>query len=69
MAGLMPAEVAAAINDVKGAPPRGNRIGNWLTREKAQELLSLPGRDSLKGKRYYATLALFLGCGLRGKSE
>jgi hypothetical protein len=29
MAGLMPAEVAAAVNDVKGAPRRGNRIGNW----------------------------------------
>jgi hypothetical protein len=33
MAGLMPAEVAASINDVKGAPRRGNRIGNWPTRE------------------------------------
>jgi site-specific recombinase XerD len=65
MAGLMPAEVAAAINDVKGAPRRGNRIGNWLTREQAQELLSLPDRESLKGKRDYAILALLLGCGLR----
>jgi len=64
-AGLMPAEVAAAINDVKGAPRRGNRIGNWLTREQAQELLSLPDRESLKGKRDYAILALLLGCGLR----
>ena len=65
MAGLMPAETAAAINDVKGAPRRGNRIGNWLTREQAQELLSLPDRESLKGKRDYAILALLLGCGLR----
>jgi site-specific recombinase XerD len=56
-AGLMPAEVAAAVNDVKGAPRRGNRIGNWLTREQAQELLSLPDRESLKGKRDYAILA------------
>jgi integrase len=65
MAGLMPAETAAAINDVKGAPRRGKRIGNWLTREQAQELLSLPDRESLKGKRDYAILALLLGCGLR----
>ena len=64
-AGLMPAETAAAVNDVKGAPRRGNRIGNWLTREQAQELLSLPDRESLKGKRDYAILALLLGCGLR----
>src|ERR1700727_3963271 len=40
-AGLMAPETAAAVNDVKGAPRRGNRIGNWLTREQAQELLSL----------------------------
>jgi integrase len=64
-AGLMPAEVASSINDVKGAPRRGNRIGNWLTREQAQELLSLPDRESLKGKRDFAILALLLGCGLR----
>jgi hypothetical protein len=36
---------------VKGAPRRGHRIGNGLTREQAQELLSLPDRESLKGKR------------------
>src|SRR5271156_1551081 len=30
-AGLMRAE--PPINDVKGAPRRGNRIGNWLTRD------------------------------------
>jgi site-specific recombinase XerD len=64
-AGLMAAETAAAVNDVKGAPRRGNRIGNWLTREQAQELLSLPDRESLKGKRDFAILALLLGCGLR----
>src|SRR5258708_13112257 len=65
MAGFMPAETGASINDVKGAAGRGNRIGNWVTREQAQELLSLPDRESLKGKRDYAILALLLGCGLR----
>jgi site-specific recombinase XerD len=65
LGGLMAAETAASINDVKGAPRRGNRIGNWLTREQAQELLSLPDRESLKGKRDYAILALLVGCGLR----
>jgi integrase len=60
MAGLMAAETAASINDVKGAPRRGNRVGNWLTREQAQELLSLPDRESLKGKRDFAILALLL---------
>ena len=61
----MAAETAASINDVKGAAQRGNRLGSWLTREQAQELLSLPDRDSLKGKRDYAILALLLGCGFR----
>jgi integrase len=50
---------------VKGASRRGNRIGNWLTREQAQERLSLPDRESLKGKRDYAILAPLLGYGLR----
>ena len=59
----MPAETAASINDVKGAARRGHRIGNWLTREQAQELL--PDQDTLKGKRDYAILALLLGCDLR----
>jgi hypothetical protein len=45
LAGLMPAAAGAAINDVEGAPRLGNRIGNWLTREQAQELLSLPDRE------------------------
>jgi site-specific recombinase XerC len=31
----MAPETAAAVNDVKGAPRRGNRIGKWLTREQA----------------------------------
>jgi site-specific recombinase XerD len=65
MAGLMAGETAASINDVKGAPRRGNSIGNWLTRKQAQELLSLPEQESHKGKRDYAILALLLGCGLR----
>jgi hypothetical protein len=65
MAGLMPAEVAAAINDVKGAPRRGNRIGNWLIREQAQELLSLPDRESrqkfLLGHASIPTTEQYLG--------
>jgi site-specific recombinase XerD len=62
MAELMPAETAASINDGKGAPRRGNRIGKWLTQEQPQELLSLPDRERLKGKRDNAILAVLLGC-------
>jgi hypothetical protein len=48
MAGLRAVETAS-INDVKGAPRRGSRIGNWFTLEQAQELLLLPNRETLKG--------------------
>jgi integrase len=65
LAGLLPASTVAAINEVKGPPRRGNRIGNWLTIEQARNLLRVPDRETLKGKRDYALLAVLIGCGLR----
>ncbi|HTF71706.1 MAG TPA: site-specific integrase, partial [Edaphobacter sp.] len=44
---------------------RGPRLRNWLTREQAKELLAVPDRSSLKGKRDYVILALLVGCALR----
>jgi integrase len=38
---------------------------NWLTREQAKELLAVPDRSTLKGKRDYVILALLVGCALR----
>ena len=29
----------------------GTRLGNWLTREQAKDLLTVPDRSTLKGKR------------------
>ncbi len=46
-------------------PPEGNPLGNWLTREQARELLAVPDRSTLKGKRDYVILALLVGCALR----
>jgi site-specific recombinase XerD len=40
-------------------------MGNWLTRNQAQELVSAASRDSLRGLRDSAMLGLLLGCGLR----
>ena len=40
-------------------------MGNWLTKEQARELLMVPTRNTLKGERDYAILALLVGCGLR----
>jgi site-specific recombinase XerD len=41
------------------------RLGNWLTPTQGKELLGVSDRDSVKGKRNYALLAMLLGCGLR----
>jgi integrase len=38
-----------------------------LTREQAKELLAVPNRSTVKGKRDYVILALLVGCALRRK--
>jgi integrase len=63
--GLLSPDLAAGIRRVKGAKRLGIRLGNWLTPTQAKELLNIPNRDSVKGKRNYAMLAVLLGCGLR----
>ena len=63
--GLIGAEEAANLSDIPNVRQRGNRLGNWLTREQAKDLLQVPDRSTLKGKRDYAILALLVGCALR----
>jgi integrase len=43
----------------------GTRLGYWLTRERAKELLAVPDRSTLKCKRDYVILAILVGCVLR----
>jgi integrase len=63
--GLIGAEEASNLSDIPNVAQRGNRMGNWLTRDQAKELLRVPDRSTLKGKRDYAILALLVGCALR----
>jgi integrase len=63
--GLISAEDATNLSDIPNVRQRGNRLGNWLTREQAKELLQVPDRSTLKGKRDYAIIALLVGCALR----
>lgn len=63
--GLLNAELAAAIGRVKGAPQKGRRLGNWLNREQASELLKGCHGDTRKELRDRALLCLLVGCGLR----
>jgi integrase len=64
-AGLVSAETAASIAQVRGARKLGVRVGNWLTKEQASLLLRAPDSGTLKGKRDRAVLGLLIGCGLR----
>jgi site-specific recombinase XerD len=63
--GWLAPELAAGIRRVRGARRLGVRMGNWLTREQAGQLLGAPDASTLKGKRDRLLLALLMGCGLR----
>jgi integrase len=63
--GMLGAEEAATLTEVPNISQKGTRLGNWLTREQAKELLAVPDRSTLKGKRDYVILALLVGCALR----
>src|SRR5580658_7102024 len=63
--GLIGLEEAANLTDVPNIRQTGTRLGNWLTREQAKELLAVPDRSKLKGKRDYVILALLVGWALR----
>jgi integrase len=63
--GLIGVEDAASLSEVPNIRQKGTRLGNWLTREQAKELLAVPDRSTLKGKRDYVILALLVGCALR----
>jgi integrase len=62
--GLLKQEIANGVARIKGVPSHGVRSGNWLTKEQAQTLISLPD-STLRGLRNRAILAVMLGAGLR----
>jgi integrase len=63
--GMIGLEEAANLSDIPNVRQKGTRLGNWLTREQAKELLAVPDRSTLKGKRDYVIIALLVGCALR----
>jgi site-specific recombinase XerD len=63
--GIIDSDTAASIIDVPNIRQQGTRLGNWLNRSQAKELLAVPDQERLIGKRDHAILALLLGCGLR----
>ena len=63
--GLLAPEAAAGVAKVQGAKRRGVRVGNWLEKRQARELLRAPTGDGSKAVRDRAILGLLLGCALR----
>lgn len=63
--GLLTEQIANGIKNVSGVRQEGQRSGNWLSREQAQQLLEAPDLSTRKGIRDQALLAVLLGCGLR----
>jgi site-specific recombinase XerD len=63
--GLLAPELAAGIIRVKGVKATGVRVGNWLSLRQAQDLLSAPDVDTMRGLRDRAMLAVLLGGGQR----
>jgi hypothetical protein len=57
--GIIGAEEAANLAGVPNLTQKGTRVGNWLTRDQAKELV--PDRSKIKGKRDYVILALLQG--------
>ena len=64
-AGVVSAEEAAQMTDVPNVRQQGTRLGNWLTKDQAKDLLAVPDRSVMKGKWDYVILSLLVGCALR----
>jgi integrase len=63
--GLIPGADALAIERIRGVRRLGRRTGTWLSAASARTFLSIPDRDTLRGKRDLCLLALLIGSGLR----
>jgi hypothetical protein len=59
--GVIGAEEAASLAGVPNLSQKGTRVGNWLTRDQAKELLTVPDRSKIKGKRDHAIWAALCG--------
>jgi integrase len=63
--GWLSPEHAIGIRRVQGVKRLGRKIGNWLSRSQAQDLVNAASKTDLRGWRDGAIVGLLLGCGLR----
>jgi hypothetical protein len=59
--GIIGAEEAANLAGVPNLSQQGTRVGNWLTREQAKELLTVPDRSKIRGKRGLCDFGVAVG--------
>ena len=48
---MLDPQVASAVERVPGVEKRGTRIGNWLMKDQASQLLNAPDPETLAGRR------------------
>src|SRR5579871_6556736 len=60
--GWLSPELAIGIRRVKGVKRLGRKVGNWLSGNQAQHLVSAASNNDLRGRRDGAILGLLLGC-------
>lgn len=63
--GMLDPWVASGIMRIKSIRAEGRRLGHWLTKAQAQDLLNCVDTTTLKGKRDKAILAVLLSTGIR----
>jgi site-specific recombinase XerD len=64
-AGMVADTASHTVGKIRAVKRRGQRTGNWLSQEQAQQLVQAPDSTTLKGKRDRVMLGLLLECGLR----
>ena len=57
--GLVDPSAAGRIISVPNVPTQGVRLGQWFTEEQTRDLIAVPDRSRLKGKRDYSILGHF----------
>jgi integrase len=63
--GLIDPSAAGRIVSVPNVPAEGVRLGRWLTADQTRDLLAVPDRSRLKGKRDFAILSTLVQAALR----
>jgi integrase len=63
--GLVDPSAAGRIISVPNVPTQGVRLGQWLTEEQTRDLIAVPDRSRLKGKRDYSILSCAVQTALR----